>query len=178
MDGWIHPPYVNLGVERGVPVATYIDPVPFFHPERSILRGIKLLGGGLGCYWPVFDQNLAAQQIKYHQIIAWYRKMDQLKHANVRPHMLYILPRLYHGPVGCFIHVHLWPLWPTHLVTYFPVNSTVYTTFTISYIDDPLQNLWLPQLGNSVPVHSTVHPVLNINYGAGILSQGWGQAWN
>ena len=48
MDGWIHPPYKNLGVERGGPVVAYIDPGLLFNPERSILWCLKLLGGGLG----------------------------------------------------------------------------------------------------------------------------------
>ena len=48
MGGWIHPPYINSWVEKGGPVAAYIDPIILFHPTRSIMRGLKLLGGGLG----------------------------------------------------------------------------------------------------------------------------------
>ena len=55
---------------RGGPVAEYIDPGLLFRLARSILRVIKLLGGRLGWYLPVLDQNLAAQQLQYHQIIA------------------------------------------------------------------------------------------------------------
>ena len=91
--------------------------------------------------------------------------------------MIYILPSLYYVTIYCCIHVKLWSLWPTHLVTPFPVHSTVYPTFPISPLDDLSHHLLIPQLGNSVPVHSTVHPVLAINYGAGLLSQGWGRAW-
>ena len=38
MDGCIHPPYINLLVERSGPVTTYIDPGLLFHPTRSIRR--------------------------------------------------------------------------------------------------------------------------------------------
>ena len=42
------PLYKKLGVERGGPVVAYIDPGLLFHPERSILRSLKLLGGVFG----------------------------------------------------------------------------------------------------------------------------------
>ena len=56
LHGWLDPSPIRKlrggkgwkGVERGGPVAAYIDPGLLFHPERSILQGLKLLGGGLG----------------------------------------------------------------------------------------------------------------------------------
>ena len=39
MDGWVHTPYINLGLETSGSVATYIDPGLLYHPTRSIKRG-------------------------------------------------------------------------------------------------------------------------------------------